>query len=231
MIMIKKSVSSSIIFVLALFALNPFFLSRVWGQASMKYNLSEMAQNKKLLVYNREITAITDGKIQGIHLSAKENDGFAWLEEVSFSDGIIELDMKGKNVLQQSFIGIAFHGVDETTFDAVYFRPFNFQSSDAVRKIHAVQYVSPPEFDWSRLRQDHNGEYEKSVNPVPDPERWFHVKIMVTFPKISVFVNESREPSLKVNDLNDRKTGKIGLWVGNNSDGNFANLTIQNNTR
>jgi len=29
-----------------------------------------------------------------------------------------------------------------------------------------------------------------------------------------------------VNLLNDRKKGLVGLWVGNNSGGDFANLTI-----
>jgi hypothetical protein len=29
--------------------------------------------------------------------------------------------------------------------------------------------------------------------------------------------------------LNDRAAGNIGFWVGNNSDGYFSNLTIQNN--
>jgi len=42
-------------------------------------------------------------------------------------------------------VGIAFHGSDNKTLDAIYFRPFNFQSTDPVRKIHAVQYVSHPD--------------------------------------------------------------------------------------
>jgi hypothetical protein len=29
-----------------------------------------------------------------------------------------------------------------------------------------------------------------------------------------------------VNLLNDRKKGLVGLWVGNNSGGDFANFTI-----
>jgi hypothetical protein len=33
---------------------------------------------------------------------------------------------------------------------------------------------------------------------------------------------------LVIDKLNDRKTGKIGLWVGNTSDGDFANLQIIN---
>src|ERR1017187_621430 len=51
-----------------------------------------------------------------------------------------------------SGLGIAFHGEDTSTYDAVYFRPFNFNTTDPVRKIHAVQYVSMPDNPWFRLR-------------------------------------------------------------------------------
>ena len=43
---------------------------------------------------------------------------------------------------------------------------------------------------------------------------------------MTVFVNGNQEPSLTIEKLNTRKTGKIGIWVGNNSDGDFANLQI-----
>jgi uncharacterized protein with NRDE domain len=43
---------------------------------------------------------------------------------------------------------------------------------------------------------------------------------------VTVYVNGNQEPSLSVEQLNKRTSGKIGLWVGNNSDGDFANLTI-----
>ena len=66
----------------------------------------------------------------------------------------------------------------------------------------------------------------KPVNPVPDPNAWFHVRVVVASPKVSVFVNDAKEPSLVVNQLSDRKKGLVGLWVGNNSGGDFANLTL-----
>jgi hypothetical protein len=43
---------------------------------------------------------------------------------------------------------------------------------------------------------------------------------------VKVYVNGNPEPCLSIDKLNDRKTGKIGLWVGNGSDGDFANLQI-----
>jgi hypothetical protein len=65
------------------------------------------------------------------------------------------------------------------------------------------------------------------VNPVPDPNAWFHARVVVASPKVSVFVADAKEPCLVVNLLNDRKTGQVGLWVGNNSGGDFANLIIR----
>lgn len=56
-------------------------------------------------------------------------------------------------------------------------------------------------------------------------------KIVIQFPKVTVYVDGNSEPSLSIDKLNDRKTGKIGLWVGNNSDGDFANLQISTNPK
>jgi len=39
-------------------------------------------------------------------------------------------------------------------------------------------------------------------------------------------VNGNTEPSLTVEKMNKRETGKIGLWVGNGSDGDFANMQV-----
>ena len=131
-------------------------------------------------------------------------------------------------MLQRSFVGVAFHGKGEKTLDAIYFRPSNFNSSDSVRHIHAVQYVSHPDFPWDRLRKEQNGKYEKSVSGVPNPDDWFHVKIVVEPPHVRVYVNNDTEPCLSIDKLNNQQSGKMGLWVGNNSGGDFANLVITN---
>ncbi len=197
------------------------------GQGNaVKYDLFNMAENSKLEVFNRKVSTFTENDKKGIRFSKSENDGVAWLNGVEFSNGSIELDIKGKDVFQQSFVGIAFHGIDNKTFDAVYFRPFNFQSTDPARKIHAVQYVAYPDYPWQILREKFNGKFEKAVIPSPDGTEWFHVKITIKYPMVTVFVNGSSEPSLNIEKLSNRKTGKIGLWVGNNSDGDFANLQI-----
>jgi hypothetical protein len=199
------------------------FVSGMGQVNSVKYDLSE---NNKLEVFNRKVTPFSEKDKKGIRFSKNENDGVAWLTSVEFSNGSIELDIRGKDEYQQSFVGIAFHGIDNNTLDAIYFRPFNFQSTDSVRKIHAVQYISQPDYPWQVLREKFNGKYEKAVIPSLNGNEWFHVKIIIKYPEVTVYVNANPEPSLSVEKLNKRTTGKIGLWVGNNSDGDFANLQI-----
>jgi len=195
---------------------------------SVKYDLINLFENGKIEPYNRQLSQFTESGKKGIRFSKNAGDGIAWLKGVEFLNGIIELDIRGKDVLQESFVGVAFHGVNNETIDAIYFRPFNFQSTDPVRKIHAVQYISHPDNTWSILREKHNGKYEKAVIPAPNGNEWFHAKIVIQYPKVTVFVNGNSEPSLVIDKLNNRETGKIGLWVGNNSDGDFANLQIIN---
>ena len=195
-------------------------------QQTLKPGLSKTTNFR---VINRQITVLNEQGKNAVHLDAKPGDGVAWINNITFEKGIIEFDVKGKNVLQQSFVGIAFHGLNDSTFDAIYFRPFNFQSRDVSRKNHSVQYVSLPQFDWSALREKYPGKYENSLLKALNPEGWFHAKVVVDATNIAVYVNDDKEPSLVVKPISNHTTGKIGFWVGNNSDGDFSNLTIRNN--
>lgn len=204
-----------------------FTASQVIGQKkAVSPDLAKLAEGKGLKVFNRSVSRLNDGARNGVRFNESPGDGVAYLEGVEISNGTIEFDVRGKDVRQQSFVGVAFHGVDEKTYDAAYFRPFNFKTDDPARRIRAVQYISHPTYTWEKLRAEHPGLYEKPVSPVPDPNDWFHVRVVVASPKVSVFVNDGKEPSLVVNQLSERKKGQVGLWVGNNSGGDFANLTI-----
>ena len=189
-------------------------------------DLASLVEGKGLKVFNRSLSSLNDGAKKCVRMSESEGDGQAYLQGVEFANGTIELEIKGKDVLQQSFVGLAFHGMDDKTYDAIYFRPFNFKNEDAARRLRAVQYISHPTYTWQKLRTEHPGKYEKPVNPVPDPNEWFHARIVVASPKVSVFVNDAKEPCLVVEQLSDRKKGLVGLWVGNTSGGDFANLKI-----
>lgn len=197
------------------------------AQNVIEPDLSALIKAHKISAVNRSVTQISIGEKKNVlHLNSKPDAGIAWINDILFSDGIIEFDLKGKNVLQQSFVGFAFHGSNDSTYDAVYFRPFNFKSTETERRNHSVQYISLPKFDWPVLRKEHPNQYEKSIDPSPEPEEWLHVKIAIDGADVKVFANNNSQPSLVVKKLGNTNGGKLGFWVGNESDGDFFGLKI-----
>jgi hypothetical protein len=174
-------------------------------------------------VVNRQLSL---GQGRSLHLNSVDNAGFAWLNNKQFKSGTIEFDVKGNDQMQGSFVGIAFHGLNDTTYECVYFRPFNFLSTDAVRKSHGVQYIAVPKYDWPILREKYPNKYEQAVIPAPDPNGWFHVRVIVTANKINVYVNGAQKAALTVTPLVHTAGTKIGYWVGNGSPGDWKNLKI-----
>jgi 3-keto-disaccharide hydrolase len=151
--------------------------------------------------------------------------GMALVEGMEFTEGTIEIDLKGKGKVDRTFVGVAFNAVDGDKFEAVYFRPFNFTTDDQAYRSRAVQYVSWPDNTWEKLRSDTPGKYESAVKPIPDPSGWFHARIEVTKQKARVWVDDAKEPCLVVDRLTNRETGKVGLWV-DSREGAFRNLKI-----
>jgi hypothetical protein len=191
------------------------------AQTPVKYNLSELVKGSQLVVpQNQHVAILTDDSRGAVSVT-----GIVWLKGVNFSTGSIDVDIRGKDIFQQSFVGVAFHGVDTITHDVVYFRPFNFQSPDTLRRSHMVQYHSEPQYPWDRLRKEHPLMYESGIASAPLAANWFHAHIVVSKEVITVYVNHSETPCLKVKKLNDRNDGLIGLWSSALS-GDFANLVI-----
>lgn len=167
------------------------------------------------------VTAIQDGYKKGINCH-----GNVWLKNVDFTYGTIELDIRGRNEFLNSFPGIAFHASDTSrNYEVVYFRPFNFQSKDPVRRTWSLQYMSLPEYVFDRLRKENKGQFESEILPNPRPEDWIHARIVVTKESITVYVNGMEKASLKAKSLAKRNNGQFGLWT-DATVADFANLVI-----
>ncbi len=179
----------------------------------------------KLRAVNRDVTPGSAGR-PGVHLSEKEGNGVAWLEGTDFAQGTIEVEVKGRDVQGQSFVGVAFHRKDDNTYEGVYLRPFNFKTDDPARHQHAVQYISVPDYDWPRLRKDFPEEFENPVDASVSPTDWVRLRVVVKDKAIQIFVGAAAAPALEVRKLGTLDRGEVGLWVGNGSDGDFANLKI-----
>jgi hypothetical protein len=162
---------------------------------------------------------------------APDNDALALLKDLDFQDGTIEVDLAGlpgtsASNTARGFIGLAFRATPHAAaFDCFYLRPTNGRADDQLRRNHATQYVSEPDYGWERLRTQSPGVYESYVDL--ETGAWTHVKIEVTGVRARLFVNGGTQPALIVNDLKRGVTkGAIGLWIGPGTEAYFRNLRV-----
>jgi hypothetical protein len=204
-----------------------FLTNSVFAQKTKTIDLYAWQAQGKLSMVNREVEPMDEARNRFIRLSEKEDEGLVWLSLIDFKNGVIEMEMRGKDVFQRSFIGIAFHAANDSTFDAIYCRPFNFFAKDSVRKIHAIQYISHPVFTWKKLREERNGVFEKEIIAPPNPNGWFTIKLVVNNKSIQAFINQSKKPSLVVEKISSTPSGRVGIFVGDGSGGDFKNIKIR----
>lgn len=157
---------------------------------------------------------------------------FVRINGVDFKDGTIEISVLSKLLpdapeLARGFIGIAFRiNDDNSKFECIYVRPANARSDDQLRRNHTIQYFSFPDFPFSKTRQETPGKYESYADMTLN--EWIKLKIAVKGPKAQLYINDSDQPFLIVNDLKhgaDSKGG-IGLWVDVGTDGYFSDLKV-----
>ena len=196
------------------------------AQKPIALDLQKAAQHHKIDVYNRVLTLINEDGYQGIRLSKDYGEGVAWMKGITFSSGTLEFDVRGENIKQHSFVGIAFHGQNDSTYDAIYLRPFHFYAEDQVSQDRMIQYISLPVFTWRKLRAESPGQFEHRIVPPPAPNAWMHVRIEVTATTISTYINGSATPSLVVQPPIILPPGRVGFYVADTSGGDFANLKI-----
>ena len=154
------------------------------------------------------------------------------IDNTSFKNGTIEINLAGSTMASASetargFVGIAFRiNDDNSKYECIYLRPTNGRANDQVRRNHSVQYISYPDFPWERLRKEFPEKYESYVDL--EPGVWTKVKIVVEGDKAKLYVHDSAQPCLIVNDLKmgADAEGKIGLWVGPGTVAHFADLYV-----
>jgi hypothetical protein len=181
---------------------------------------------KKLRGVNREITRIHP---TAVRLSSASDTGLAWIEGTNLSTGSIQVDVRGRGGVELSYVGLAFHRKDDETYEAVYLRPFNFGTSDPMRRQHAVQYIQVPEHDFDSLRRDFPEEFENPVDASLNPSAWVRLRVVIGIDSVQIYVGPAMRPALDVRKLGRLYDGQVGLWVGNGSDGDFANLVVASN--
>jgi len=218
-------VTASPLLTLCVMALSGSTAAR--AQEVIRPDLAGIATGEGWTLTNRGARTETSGEQTVVTFDGRSGSGAAWLDGADFENGTIEVMIRGRNNPGQSFVGIAFRGVDDETYDAVYFRPFNFVADNDLSRSHMVQYISHPDHTWRRLREEHPDNYENAITDPPNPDEFFRARIVISKPEVRVYVGDDTEPCLVVNELTDRIGGRVGLWMGNTSDGSFAELVIR----
>lgn len=160
------------------------------------------------------------------------SDYLAVIAGPEFRDGVIEVELAGSAMTDvvesaRGFVGIAFRVQDDRkTYDAFYLRPTNGRADDQLRRNHATQYISHPDWTWSRLRTEAPGVYESFVDLVPG--EWMRIRIEVLGEKARLFVNGADQPALVVNDLKTGAgmAGAVALWIDVGTQAHFRNLVV-----
>ena len=155
---------------------------------------------------------------------------YALVKDVSFRDGVIEVDLAGQpaagaSAAARGFIGIAFRIQGDGRYEYIYLRPTNGRADDQIRRNHSTQYSSYPDFDFARSRQEAPEKYESYVDLQPGV--WTNYKIEVDGRRARLYVHGAEQPCLIVNDLKlDPQDGGVALFVGPGTEGYFSNLKI-----
>ncbi len=160
-----------------------------------------------------------------------EGGGIVVLQGTSFHNGTIEADVAGKPRAgaapdARGFVGLAFRvNPDPSKYECFYLRPTNARADDQLRRNHSAQYISMPDYQWPRLRKESPGQYESYVDLAPG--EWTKIKIDVSEMKARLYVNDSAQPVLIVNDLKHGDSqGSVALWIGMGTEAYFANLRV-----
>ncbi len=157
---------------------------------------------------------------------------FVKIKGTNFRNGTIEVSVLSKLLpqapeLARGFIGVSFRiNDDNSKFENIYIRPTNGRADDQLRRNRSIQYFSFPDFPFSKTRQETPGKYESYADMALN--EWIKLKIVVKDSKAQLFINDSKQPCLIVNDLKlgADASGAIGLWVDVGTEGYFADLKV-----
>jgi hypothetical protein len=172
--------------------------------------------------------------IKDSSVTAFDEPTFALIKSVQFSNGVIEAKVLSRLLpnapeMARGFIGIAFRINDSSQkFESIYLRPTNGRAENQLRRNRSIQYFSYPAYKFERLRKEAPGEYETYADM--GLNEWIQLKIIVNGSKAQLFLNNSKQPALIVNDLKlgSNASGAIGLWVDVGTEGFFSDVKITN---
>ncbi len=179
------------------------------------------ASENEMIAFNKENWQFYGGKVVD-QAGRKSLMGIAELKGVVFENGIIEFDLfvTGK----RSYPGIRFRATSRSSAENIYIRPHIIGVFDT-----ALQYT--PIFNNEACWQLYNGDGFTSGIGIPLNE-WVHFKLEVLGTRARVFLGESKNPVLKIDQLkHEIRSGGIALISPADGSAYFSNFKINTSTK
>jgi hypothetical protein len=209
-----------------------FSLSTSLFAQTIKWDKNNFEASKTFMAFEK-----MDGKevlkvVVDTTIKTFDEPTFVKIKAINFKNGVIEVKvlsrlLKNAPAFARGFIGLAFR-IDENNskFESIYIRPTNGRADDQIRRNHSIQYFSFPDYKFERLRKESPEKYESYADM--GLNEWITMRIEVQGSKAQLYLNNSKQPSLIVNDLKlgENQSGTIGLWVGNWTEGYFKDLRV-----
>ncbi|WP_448138480.1 family 16 glycoside hydrolase [Sphingobacterium siyangense] len=206
-------------------------LESVYGQKVILDESNLLPNKVKMQIVNikgeKVVRVVKDSTVK-----EADEPTYVKIKNTNFKNGSIEVEVLSRLLptaapTDRGFIGLAFRIDDiNSKFESLYIRPANGRAEDQVRRNHAIQYFSFPDYKYERLRKENPEKYESYADM--GLNEWIKIKIEVDGSKAKLFLNKNKYPSLIVSDLKHGPdaTGAIGLFVDMGTEGYFRNLKI-----
>jgi sugar lactone lactonase YvrE len=153
------------------------------------------------------------------HLGRKSLMGYAFLKDVDFRNGTIEIDI-AVEARSRSYPGIIFRMQSERDYERFYIRPHRSPFYP-----DALQYT--PAFNGIDSWQLYNGEGYTAVADIL-PNQWIHVRMEVFGKQARVFLDDAEQPALVITDLKHGiSKGTIGLMGPRDKTAYFSDFRYQ----
>ncbi len=184
--------------------------------SAQSFSFLEDFQNGSLEFINREMDDANNKRIQ---ILGKNDIGFLWINTFDFVEGNIDLDLKGLDASPQRYIGLAFYGQNDTTYQALCISPYALLNEDFTLRKNAIKYFATPiPKEINALLCD---EVAKSTI-----NRWFHCRLQVKNKKVEVYIDDNATPSFSSNLIDGKVGGKFGVFFSAGAGGEFGNIKI-----
>jgi sugar lactone lactonase YvrE len=154
------------------------------------------------------------------HMGRQSLVGFAYLDGVAFTNGVIEVDVSVPDRDARSYPGIVFRVQSERDYERLYLRPHRTPLYP-----DAIQYT--PVMNGIAGWQLYSGEGFTAAALIESGE-WIHLRLEVDGERARLFMGDGGDPALVIDHLrHGTSTGSVGVMGPTDGTAFFSNFTYR----